>query len=104
MIALLPILVAQLDPGGMAAQGPAPDQLTQLIPGVGGFLTGGGITGAALYTLLRSYVARIEALEKANTAMTSELVSLKATTEAHLLVLKASIEGLQRLLERVGRS
>ena len=53
-------LVAQLDPGGMSAQGPAPDKLTQLIPGVGGFVTGGGITVGAVLALVRGYVARID--------------------------------------------
>ncbi len=96
---LLPIILAQLDPGGMAAQGPAPDALTQLIPGVGGFVTGGGITAGAVYTLIRSYTARIEVLEKAAAEQREELVRLKAATEASLTVIRAILDQAVRTLE-----
>lgn len=92
-------LVAQLDPGGMTAQGPAPDTLTQLIPGVGGFVTGGGITAGAVYTLIRSYAARIETLEKDMKDQHDELVRLKASTEATLTVTRAAIDQAVRMLE-----
>ncbi len=92
-------LVAQLDPGGMAAQGPAPDALTQLIPGLGGFVTGGGITAGAVYTLIRSYTARIEALEKDAKDQRDELVRLKASTDAALTVTRAAIDQAIRLLD-----
>lgn len=96
---LLPIILAQLDPGGMAAQGPAPDTLSQLIPGVGGFVTGGGITAGAVFTLVRSYTARIEVLEKAATEQREELVRLKAATEASLTVIRAILDQAVRTLE-----
>lgn len=92
-------LVAQLDPGGMSAQGPAPDTLTQLIPGVGGFVTGGGITAGAVFTLVRSYTARIEVLEKTVADQRDELVRLKASTEATLTVTRAAIDQAVRMLE-----
>lgn len=96
---LLTTLVAQLDPGGMFAQGPAPDTLTQLIPGVGGFVTGGGITAGAVFTLVRSYTARIEVLEKTVADQRDELVRLKASTEATLTVTRAAIDQAVRMLE-----
>lgn len=92
-------LVAQLDPGGMAAQGPAPDTLTQLIPGVGGFVTGGGITLGALFALVRREVARMDALEKTVADQRDELVRLKASTEATLTVTRAAIDQAVRMLE-----
>ncbi len=92
-------LVAQLDPGGMSAQGPAPDKLTQLIPGVGGFVTGGGITVGAVLALVRGYVARIDALEKTVADQREELVRLKAATEASLTVTRATLDHAVRMLE-----
>ena len=96
---LVPLLVAQLDPGGMSAQGPAPDTLTQLIPGVGGFVTGGGITLGALFALVRREVARMDALEKTVADQRDELVRLKASTEATLTVTRAAIDQAVRMLE-----